>query len=89
MPMTDEQKPAPAEDDDKLVIPLDPEDALRALLDAHPEIDPKVKNAALKRLREASDGELAVFSDKLREDALRAGATEQETRKAERLHPQG
>ena len=44
--------------------------------------------AALRRLRDAPDEELAVFEDKLRDDALEAGATEQEIREAQRNHPE-
>ncbi len=56
-------------------------------LDPEPS-DPEAKAAALRRLRFASDEELAVFEGKLREDALRAGATEQEVREAQRTHPE-
>jgi hypothetical protein len=35
-------------------VPADAEDVLRALLEAHPEIDPEIKEAALKRVREVS-----------------------------------
>jgi len=50
--------------------------------------DAEPKAAALRRLRFATDEELAVFETKLREDALRAGATEQEVREAQRTHPE-
>lgn len=50
--------------------------------------DPRAKEAALRRLRDAPDEELAVFEDKLRDDALEAGATEQEIREAQRNHPE-
>lgn len=49
--------------------------------------DPRDKEVALLRLRDAPDKELAVFEDKLRDDALEAGATEQEMRDAQRYHP--
>jgi hypothetical protein len=49
--------------------------------------DPRVKEAALLRLRDASDEQLAVFEGHLRDSALRAGATESEMRAAERDHP--
>jgi hypothetical protein len=51
-------------------------------------IDAEAKAAALRRLRFASDEELALFEANLREDALRAGATEQEVREAQRTHPE-
>jgi len=46
--------------------------------------DPRAKEAALHRLRDASSEELAVFGDRLREDALRADATAGELEEAER-----
>jgi hypothetical protein len=49
--------------------------------------DSSAKDFALRRLREAPDEELAVFVDSLRQDALAAGATEQELRDAESGHP--
>jgi len=49
--------------------------------------DPRAKEAALMRLRESPDEELAVFEGRLREDALDAGADEQEMRQAQRDHP--
>ena len=49
--------------------------------------DPRAKEAALRRLRDAPDEELAVFEGKLRDDALDAGASEQEIREAQRTHP--
>ena len=64
----------------------DSEEAVRAFHD--PEAtDPRAKEAALRRLREAPDEELAVFEGKLRDDALDAGASEQEMREAQRTHP--
>jgi hypothetical protein len=50
--------------------------------------DPRAKEAALRRLRDAPEEELALFADALREDALRAGATEQEVREAQAGHPE-
>jgi len=49
--------------------------------------DPSAKEFALRRLREAPDEELAVFEDRLRQNALAAGATEQELRQAQAGHP--
>ncbi len=64
------------------------DEAVRAFLnvDAAPS-DPRAKEVALTRLRESSDEELAVFEDKLRDDALDAGASEREMRQAQRDHP--
>ena len=45
--------------------------------------DPRAKEAALRRLRDASGEELAVFGDRLREDALKADATTSEVEEAE------
>jgi hypothetical protein len=50
--------------------------------------DPRSKEAALTRLRDASDEELSVFEGNLRDDAVGAGATEQEIRRAQRAHPE-
>ena len=49
--------------------------------------DPRDKEVALSRLRQSPDEELAVFEGKLRDDALDAGASEQEIRQAQRDHP--
>jgi len=66
----------------------DSEEALRAFRDVDPEpTDPRAKEAALRRLRDAPDEELAVFEGKLRDDALDAGASEHEIREAQRTHP--
>jgi hypothetical protein len=46
------------------------------------------KDGALRRLRFATDEELALFEGKLRDAAIRAGATEQEIREAQRTHPE-
>jgi len=48
--------------------------------------DSSAKDFALKRLREAPDDEVALFEDTLRQDALAAGATEQELRDAQSGH---
>jgi hypothetical protein len=45
------------------------------------------KDFSLRRLREAPDEELALFEDRLRQDALAAGATEQELREAQAGQP--
>jgi hypothetical protein len=64
------------------------EGAVRAFLNVQPEpTDPRAKEAALMRLRDAPDEQLAVFEDKLRTGALEAGASEQEIRDAQRAHP--
>lgn len=49
--------------------------------------DPRAKEVALHRLRDASDEQLAVFEGKFQADALAAGANEQEMRDAQRDHP--
>ena len=64
----------------RAVIPED-------LVEARSECDPRAKEVALRRLRDAPDEELAVFEDTLRQDALAAGATEQELRTAQSGHP--
>jgi hypothetical protein len=64
------------------------EEAARAFRRVDPDpTDPRAKEAALRRLRDAPDEELAVFEGKLRDDALDAGASEQEIREAQRTHP--
>jgi hypothetical protein len=45
------------------------------------------KDFSLRRLRDAPDEELALFEGRLRQDALAAGATEQELREAQAGHP--
>jgi hypothetical protein len=45
------------------------------------------KDHSLRRLREASDEELALFEGTLRQDALAEGATELELRDAQSEHP--
>ena len=66
----------------------DSDEARRAFREVNPApTDPRAKEAALRRLRDARDEELAVFEDKLRDDALGAGASEQEVREAQRTHP--
>jgi len=63
-------------------------EANSAFPDVGPEpIDPRAKEVSLTRLRESPDEELAVFADKLLDDARETGATEQELREAQRLHP--
>jgi hypothetical protein len=47
----------------------------------------RIKEDALRRLREATPKEMAVFADKLRAEALDAGATEDDLSKAENLLP--
>jgi hypothetical protein len=82
--------PAPmGHDDQRTPGEGDPENALRDLFRREPEpSDPRAKEAALDRLRRSPDETLALFEDNLREDALRAGATEQEIREAQADHPQ-
>ncbi len=64
------------------------DEAVRAFRQADPEpTDPRAKEVALRRLRDAPDEELAVFEGKLRDNALEAGATEREMREAQRNHP--
>jgi hypothetical protein len=64
-------------------------EALSAQLKLDPEpIDPRAKEAALRRLRDAPEEELAVFADALRGDAAKAGASEQELRTAQTDHPE-
>ncbi len=65
-----------------------PGEAVSAFLDVETQpSDPRAKEPALKRLRGAGDEELELFEGKLRDDALSAGATEQELRDAQRHHP--
>lgn len=69
--------------------PAEIETALRAFREVDPHaVDPRAKEAALRRLRDAPEAELAVFADALREDARTAGATESEVREAETGHPE-
>ena len=74
----DQQASAPGHTD-KAVAPrrVDPEPT-----------DPRAKEAALRRLHDAPDEELAVFESQLQDDALKAGATEREMREAQRNHPE-
>ena len=66
----------------------DSEEARRAFRQVDPEpTDPRAKEATLRRLRDAPDEQLALFVGKLRDDALDAGASEQELREAQRTHP--
>jgi hypothetical protein len=65
------------------------DEARRAFVNVGPEpTDPRAKEAALRRLGDASDEELAVFEGKLRGDAFDAGASEQEIREVQRAHPE-
>ena len=50
--------------------------------------DAGAKDFALRRLRESPDEELARFEGSLRQDALAAGASEQELREAQSRHPE-
>jgi hypothetical protein len=64
------------------------DEAVHAFRQVDPEpTDPRAKEVALHRLRDAPDEELAVFEGKLQAGALEAGATEQEMRDAQRDHP--
>jgi len=75
--------------DERASMQGDSEEARRAFLNVDPEpTDPRAKEAALRRLRDASDEELAVFESKLREEALEAGASEQEIREAQSGRPE-
>ncbi len=75
--------------DERLRIEGDPTDALGRLLASASDLpDPRAKEAALRRLRKAPEEQLAVFGDALREDALKAGASEQEIREAQTGHPE-
>jgi hypothetical protein len=74
---------------DEHASPGQAEAEVRAFGHAAPEpTDPRAKEVALRRLRDAPDEELAVFERKLRGDALEAGATEREVREAQRDHPE-
>ena len=65
------------------------DEAVRAFRQVeHKPTDPRAKEVALDRLRDAPDEELAVFESKLQDDALEAGATEREMREAQRSHPE-
>jgi hypothetical protein len=82
--------PEPGSDahDESVSGEVDRDDELRDLFRREPApIDPRAKEAALERLRDAPDEQLAVFEDKLRADAIRAGASEQEIREAQAGHP--
>ena len=64
------------------------DETVSAFLNVGAELsDPRTKEVALRRLRESPDDELAVFEGRLRDDALDAGASEQEMRQAQRDHP--
>jgi len=63
-------------------------DVVHAIGHAGPEpVDPRAKEVALDRLRDAPDEQLAVFEGELQASALQAGASEQEMRDAQRHHP--
>jgi hypothetical protein len=73
--------------DEQASAPGHTDEAVRAFRQVDPEpTDPRAKEVALRRLRDAPDEELAVFEGKLRDDALEAGATEREVRQAQRNH---
>jgi hypothetical protein len=75
--------------EEQALAPDASDEAVRAFQEVNPKpVDPRAKEAALRRLHDASDEQLAVFEDKLRDDALQAGATEQEMRGAQRNHPE-
>lgn len=65
--------------DDQAARTLGPTDSERG--------DPRDTEAALLRLRHASDEEPALFEGRLRHDALEAGASERQIRAAQRNHP--
>jgi len=73
-------------DDARTSIPLDPEEALKALLRVDPEAEPveDAKQAALARLRAALPAELALsgHQDALVEAARRADASWDEIKEA-------
>jgi hypothetical protein len=75
--------------EEPFVKKADTELAVRAFLKVDPKpTDPRAKEVALRRLRDAPEEELAVFGDALREYALNAGASEQEVRDAQTGHPE-
>lgn len=64
------------------------DEVVHAFRQVAPELtDPRAKEVALHRLRDAPDEELAVFESELQANALEAGATEQEMRDAQCDHP--
>ncbi|HEY0517135.1 MAG TPA: hypothetical protein VGD00_08445 [Solirubrobacteraceae bacterium] len=68
--------------------PENGDDAVRRFRQVEVEpTDPRATEVALERLRDAPDAELAVFEGNLQDDALEAGASEQEIREAQRDHP--
>lgn len=85
-PLRDDDKSNPS--NEQAFAPDYTDEAARAFGQVAPEpTDPRAKEVALRRLRDAPDEELAVFEGKLRDDALEAGATEREMREAQRDHP--
>lgn len=53
--MPDDRKKVPEKDDERLAIPLDPQEALRALLKVAPESEPAIRS----RGKSAPDAETA------------------------------
>jgi len=84
----DARRQASDPDDEQASAPGHGDEAVRASrqVDAEPT-DRYTKEVALRRLRDAPDEELAIFEDKLRDDALETGAAEREMRAAQRNHP--
>src|SRR5579859_4422451 len=85
------QSPAPGvpdRTDEEAPVAVSADDTPRqsAQLDGGPS-DPRDKEVALLRLRDASDDKLAVFEGTLQNEALEAGASEREMRAAQRDHP--
>lgn len=66
---------------------LEAEGAPSAPQEASEPSDPREKEVALLRLRDAPDEKLEVFGDRLQNNALQAGASEAEMRDAQRHHP--
>ena len=79
----DEPEPleAVAEDDGALQPEADADQSAASAQDAG------AKDSSLRRLRDASDAELELFEDRLRQDALAEGATELELRQAQSGRP--
>ncbi len=93
-PSVSDELTQPADDDPDAAATSDPgaeaqaDEARDAFLDVGREpSDPRAKEVALTRLRDSPDAELAVFEDKLLDDARDAGASEQEVRDAQQHHP--
>ena len=82
----------PVEAEEAVTLEAKPErkpagEAQRAVEAGAEPRDAGAKDFALLRLRESPDEELALFEDRLRQDALGAGATEQELREAQSGQP--